>query len=45
MPKESFRPRMIDEAVEAKTGKACSRWLKHLDAAGRALDLLKALIE
>ncbi len=34
MPKESFKPRMSDEAVEAKTGKTWSRWFKHLDAAG-----------
>jgi len=31
---ESFKPRMSDEAVEAKTGKNWSRWFKHLDAAG-----------
>jgi len=30
----SFKPRMSDEAVEAKTGKTWSRWFKHLDAAG-----------
>src|ERR1700752_4836054 len=34
MPKETFTPRMSDEAVEAKTGKTWSRWFKHLDAAG-----------
>jgi uncharacterized protein YndB with AHSA1/START domain len=34
MAKESFKPRMSDEAVEAKTGKNWSRWFKHLDAAG-----------
>jgi uncharacterized protein YndB with AHSA1/START domain len=34
MAKESFKPRMSDEAVEAKTGKTWSRWFKHLDAAG-----------
>src|SRR6185369_2383700 len=34
MPKEPFKPRMSDEAVEAKTGKTWSRWFKHLDAAG-----------
>jgi uncharacterized protein YndB with AHSA1/START domain len=34
MPKETFKPRMSDEAVEAKTGKTWSRWFKHLDAAG-----------
>jgi hypothetical protein len=34
MTKESFKPRMSDEAVEAKTGKNWSRWFKHLDAAG-----------
>jgi uncharacterized protein YndB with AHSA1/START domain len=34
MTKESFKPRMSDEAVEAKTGKDWSRWFKHLDAAG-----------
>ena len=28
------KPRMSDEAVEAKTGKNWSRWFKHLDAAG-----------
>ena len=28
------KPRMSDEAVEAKTGKSWSRWFKHLDAAG-----------
>jgi uncharacterized protein YndB with AHSA1/START domain len=28
------KPRMSDEAVEAKTGKTWSRWFKHLDAAG-----------
>ncbi len=33
MTKE-FKPRMSDEAVEAKTGKTWSRWFKHLDAAG-----------
>ena len=33
MPKE-FKPRMSDEAVEARTGKTWSRWFKHLDAAG-----------
>ena len=30
----AFKPRMSDEAVEAKTGKNWSRWFKHLDAAG-----------
>ena len=30
----TFKPRMSDEAVESKTGKNWSRWLKHLDAAG-----------
>lgn len=34
MPKDTFKPRMSDEAVEAKTGKNWSRWFKHLDAAG-----------
>jgi uncharacterized protein YndB with AHSA1/START domain len=34
MPKENFKPRMSDAAVEAKTGKNWSRWFKHLDAAG-----------
>jgi uncharacterized protein YndB with AHSA1/START domain len=34
MAKESIKPRMSDEAVEAKTGKTWSRWFKHLDAAG-----------
>src|SRR5205807_1163891 len=34
MPKEQIKPRMSDEAVEAKTGKTWSRWFKHLDAAG-----------
>jgi uncharacterized protein YndB with AHSA1/START domain len=34
MPKESFKPRLSDEAVEARTGKNWSRWFKHLDAAG-----------
>lgn len=34
MPKEPFKPRMSDEAVESKTGKNWSRWFKHLDAAG-----------
>ena len=34
MAKESFKPRMSDEAVESKTGKTWSRWFKHLDAAG-----------
>src|ERR1041384_1367812 len=34
MPKETFKPRMSDEAVQAKTGKTWSRWFKHLDAAG-----------
>ena len=33
MPND-FKPRMSDEAVEAKTGKNWSRWFKHLDAAG-----------
>jgi uncharacterized protein YndB with AHSA1/START domain len=33
MPTEN-KPRMSDEAVEAKTGKTWSRWFKHLDAAG-----------
>lgn len=28
------KPRMSDEAVEAKTGKNWSRWFKHLDAVG-----------
>ena len=28
------KPRMSDEAVQAKTGKTWSRWFKHLDAAG-----------
>ncbi len=32
--KTEFKPRMSDEAVEAKTGKSWSRWFKHLDAAG-----------
>src|SRR2546423_1106822 len=31
---KTFKPRMSDEAVEAKTGKNWSRWFKHLDAAG-----------
>ena len=31
---ESIKPRMSDEAVEAKTGKTWARWFKHLDAAG-----------
>jgi uncharacterized protein YndB with AHSA1/START domain len=30
----SIKPRLSDEAVEAKTGKTWSRWFKHLDAAG-----------
>jgi len=30
----NIKPRMSDEAVEAKTGKSWSRWFKHLDAAG-----------
>ncbi|HXT63276.1 MAG TPA: DUF4287 domain-containing protein [Pyrinomonadaceae bacterium] len=30
----AIKPRMSDEAVEAKTGKTWSRWFKHLDAAG-----------
>jgi uncharacterized protein YndB with AHSA1/START domain len=30
----SIKPRMSDDAVEAKTGKTWSRWFKHLDAAG-----------
>ena len=34
MAKETFKPRMSDEAVESKTGKTWSRWFKHLDAAG-----------
>jgi len=34
MAKEQIKPRMSDEAVEAKTGKTWSRWFKHLDAAG-----------
>ena len=34
MAKETFKPRMSDEAVQAKTGKNWSRWFKHLDAAG-----------
>jgi len=34
MAKESIKPRMSDEAVEAKTSKTWSRWFKHLDAAG-----------
>lgn len=34
MTKETFKPRMSDEAVESKTGKTWSRWFKHLDAAG-----------
>ena len=34
MANESIKPRMSDEAVEAKTGKTWSRWFKHLDAAG-----------
>src|SRR5213080_5057440 len=34
MPKQTLKPRMSDEAVEAKTGKNWSRWFKHLDAAG-----------
>ena len=29
-----FKPRMSDEAVEAKTDKNWARWFKHLDAAG-----------
>lgn len=33
MPAQT-KPRMSDEAVEAKTGKSWSRWFKHLDAAG-----------
>ena len=32
--KTEIKPRMSDEAVEAKTGKTWSRWFKHLDAAG-----------
>jgi len=32
--KTETKPRMSDEAVEAKTGKTWSRWFKHLDAAG-----------
>lgn len=28
------KPRMSDEAVEARTGKNWNRWFKHLDAAG-----------
>jgi len=34
MATKTFKPRMSDEAVEAKTGKTWSRWFKHLDAAG-----------
>ena len=34
MAANTFKPRMSDEAVEAKTGKTWSRWFKHLDAAG-----------
>ncbi len=34
MAKETFTPRMSDDAVESKTGKNWSRWFKHLDAAG-----------
>src|SRR6185503_16409783 len=34
MADKSIKPRMSDEAVEAKTGKNWSRWFKHLDAAG-----------
>ncbi len=34
MANETFKPRMSDDAVEAKTGKTWSRWFKHLDAAG-----------
>src|SRR5947208_12337722 len=34
MAKETFKPRMSDEAVESKTGKTWSRWFKHHDAAG-----------
>ena len=30
----TIKPRMSDEAVEAKTGKNWNRWFKHLDAAG-----------
>ena len=30
----SIKPRLSDEAVEAKTGKTWARWLKHLDGAG-----------
>jgi uncharacterized protein YndB with AHSA1/START domain len=32
--KAATKPRMSDEAVEAKTGKNWTRWFKHLDAAG-----------
>ena len=32
--RETFKPRMSDEAVAAKTGKNWARWFKHLDAAG-----------
>ena len=34
MLKQSFKPRMSDEAVEARTGKKWSNWFKQLDAAG-----------
>jgi len=34
MAEKILKPRMSDEAVEAKTGKTWSRWFKHLDAAG-----------
>jgi len=34
MADKLIKPRMSDEAVEAKTGKTWSRWFKHLDAAG-----------
>lgn len=34
MAEKMLKPRMSDEAVEAKTGKTWSRWFKHLDAAG-----------
>ena len=34
MADKTTKPRMSDEAVEAKTGKTWSRWFKHLDAAG-----------
>lgn len=34
MATKTEKPRMSDEAVEAKTGKNWSRWFKHLDAAG-----------